>query len=619
MHSFRHPSPWFFCCAIAAAAPLAAQAEPTQEKPAADGGAKPQPLPLIPPHGAPRRAPGANRPVESIDAMRDQRTAAVSRSGSFFDLDLSAVDWKADPVLIADGRPITRAEVDREVCVLLGTNEIDQFVTAVLVRRIKKEMAAKGQPLPSIEITEEDVQKKLDEDKKVLPQFSGVTAEQYEQQIRELFGWSHYVEFQKGQLEFERILLPDPPADFITKQAAKAAALDATWKTEVDAKLKSLQKEGQPPLKPNDPEVQKLLPPRPVPEADLSFIPSITWELMDARFAPVIRDGFYARGMAVPSLARQAVVSSVRTSMLKNLEVRLAPPEDAENLLFVGDEPVKLKEMLSLVSVRADDAVRRLALREILNTRAADRRLELEHATETAAEGDAAFKALEDEYARSIIPLAQAVKLFGFNSVWHYRPFFVRKHAYKQMLARTVSEDNLRAHYDRDGRIFFENGTVTSEVLFIPGDARADAKRKIDELMGAIAGGTPFAVIAHDPAKNGFPDGRDVKSGQVAPLLRTMLRMALGESEYIAWLTGYSLADEAFYVAKEDSVVGPVWRDYSPKLTGWIALHVERFFTTGQRHPFEESKDRVLDDLADITFPRWVNESLAHMNLEFPH
>ena len=67
---------------------------------------------------------------------------------------------------------------------------------------------------------EADVQKKFDEDKKVLPQMAGMTPEQYDQQIREVFGWDHYVEFQKLQLEFEHILMPDPPADISTSAAS---------------------------------------------------------------------------------------------------------------------------------------------------------------------------------------------------------------------------------------------------------------------------------------------------------------------------------------------------------------------------------------------------------------
>jgi len=308
----------------------------------------------------------------------------------------------------------------------------------------------------------------------------------------------------------------------------------------------------------------------------------------------------------------------MRANLLKASSVKPAPDDDMENFLFVGEEPVKLKEILALVSVRADDAVRRNALRELVNLRAADKRLAAENAQETREQTEEALKQVEKQYENSIIPLAQAVRLYGFNSVWHYKPFFARKHAYKVLLTKTTSEENLRAHFDDDGRLFFESGTVLTQALFVPGTERASSRAGMDALFAEMAGGKPFVAISRDPARNKFPDGKEVKQGNIPASVRTKLRMALGENEYVAWLTGYSAADEAFYVAKEDSVVGPVWRDYSPSLTGWLALHVDRYFTTGQRPEFEKARDNVLEDLVDLTFPRWVNEAVAKLDIQLP-
>ena len=596
----------------------APQVPPPQGDPAPDPSGK-QKLQILPPRTQqPRRPSGANLPVESVEKLRNNQHVAIARSATSFDLDLSAVDWNRDPVLIVNGKPITRAEVDRQLCLVVGANEIEQFVTAILLQNVKKELAAKGQPVKELPISEADVQKKFDEDKKILPQFSSLSPEEYERQIKEVFGWAHYVEFQKLQLEFERVLLPDPAPEFVEKQAALWKPMETAWKAAIEAKLKELTKPGQPPPKANDPEIAKQLPPAPVPEADLSWIPSITWELMDARFAQVVKDN-YARGQPMHPLIRQAVVGPMRANLLKNLEVKLAPPEDQENFIFVGSEPVKLKELLALVSGRADDSMRRVALRELLNLAAADQRLAADHATETTAESDAALKAFEAQYASSILPLAQVVRLFGFSSLWHYRPFFARKHAYHQLVAKTISEENLKAHFNEAGRLFFESGTVVAEALFVPGPDRTASKQAMEGLLGEVVAGKPFAVIAHDPAQNKFPDGGNVTQGSIKPSMRTNLRMALGENEYVTWLTGYSLADEAFYVAKEDSIVGPAWRDFSPKLTGWVALHVERYFTTGQRHTFEEAREQVIEDFVDLTFPPWVNQGLATMSIEFPH
>jgi len=593
-----------------------ADAPPAQDKPPQ---AAPPRIRTEPP--GLRRPPGAALPVASIEKLRNGRTMAVARSATAFDLDLSAVDWKSDPLLVVDGTPVTRAQLDRQLCLILGSNEIDQFITAILLRALKKEMAAKGQKLPTVAISEDDVQKKFEEDKKVLPSLSGMTPEEYDKQIKEQFGWQNYVEFQKVQLEFERVLLPDPSPAFVEAQKAKQAPLDEKWKADKAAKLAELTaaaaKEGKPPPRENDPAVVAQLPPHPIAEADLSWIPATTWELMDPRFVKSIQDN-YAAGHEMHPLIRQSVVMTMRANLLKASSVKPAPDDDMENFLFVGEEPVKLKEILALVSVRADDAVRRNALRELVNLRAADKRLAAENAQETREQTEEALKQVEKQYENSIIPLAQAVRLYGFNSVWHYKPFFARKHAYKVLLTKTTSEENLRAHFDDDGRLFFESGTVLTQALFVPGTERASSRAGMDALFAEMAGGKPFVAISRDPARNKFPDGKEVKQGNIPASVRTKLRMALGENEYVAWLTGYSAADEAFYVAKEDSVVGPVWRDYSPSLTGWLALHVDRYFTTGQRPEFEKARDNVLEDLVDLTFPRWVNEAVAKLDIQLP-
>jgi hypothetical protein len=332
-----------------------------------------------------------------------------------------------------------------------------------------------------------------------------MTAEQYEKMIKEQFGWDHYVEFQKVQLEFERVLLPDPSPEFVAAQAAKQKPLDEKWKADVEAKMKELTKPGQPPPRQNDPAVVSQLPPHPIAEADLSWIPATTWELMDPRFVKSIQDN-YAAGHEMHPLIRQSVVMTMRANLLKTSNVAPAPDEDPENFIFVGDEPVKLKEILALVSVRADDAVRRNALRELVNLRAADKRLDAEHAQETRAQSDEALQAVEKQYENSIIPLAQAVRLYGFNSTWHYRPFFARKHAYKTFLAKSTSEENLRAHYDEDGRLFFESGTVLAQALFVPGTDRASSKAAMDALFAEIVAGRPVDLT--DSFRNKLPDGR---------------------------------------------------------------------------------------------------------------
>jgi hypothetical protein len=563
------------------------------------------------------RPPVANRPVEDAEKYRDGQTAAVTRAAEIVELDLSGVNLERDPLLLLEGQPITRADLDRELCLMLGANEIDQFITGVLLRKVKKEMADAGQPVPQNVITEEDVAKKFEEDKKVMPQMRGMTPEEFERQIKEVFGWQHYVEFQKQQMEFERFFLPDPPEEWAKKQQAEAKRLDDEQAARLAAKEKEEAAQNAGNGKPTPPKKKEPQEEPPTPEADLSFVPARTWELLDPRFVDTLKKN-YARGNSLHPLFRGGIVSSLRKKLLESVEVRVAAPGEGDAVMFCAGESFKIKDLLALLAGRIDDHSRRLALRELVNLRAADARLTKDGALLSEADAEVAFADFQKKFAGTLIPAEYAVTAFGFNSLWHYRAYFRRKQSYQSMIEKKVTEEQLATHYDKAGRLFFENGTCIAQVLFVPGEDRAQSKQEIDALLAEVAGGKAFAAIAREKGK--YPDGGDVHGGAMAPLIRGKLRTALGETEYTSFLSGYSFADEAFYAGKEDVTLGPVWRDLSPKLTGWIALHVDRFFTTGNKAPISDPKmrERALDDYADVTFPRYVNEALASCRIDLP-
>jgi hypothetical protein len=543
--------------------------------------------------------------VSSIAEFRGGHEVGVVRVEEAFDIDLSLVNFDNDVLVLFEGDAVTRQEVLRTVCMLLGANEIDQFTTYALAQQIKDELAAAGHQLVGADVSDDEVLKQFEETKKMAPQMMQISGDEWEKQIRDVFGWDRYVEFQKVQLNFEKIFLPDPPAGFLEAQAA-----------------------NPPPEPETDPNAPPAVPPQPpVPEADLSFLPPTTFELLDERFHQYVKDT-YARGQEIHALLRMGIIADIKRNLMRRTVVRFYPdvdvpgsPDDqssgADEILFtVNGSPIRTAEIYTLIQHRADPAVWRMALREVLTYRAVDRRLAKEGHQLASEEAERAFQEMAEEYDKSIIPLAQAVRLRGFYSVHHYRRYFDRKSAYRKMLTASLTEEDLRKHFDQGGRLFFEHGTVGGHVLFVPASSPGEGRPIVEGALSKVAEGVSFADVVRE--HGAFPNNKQVNNGSMSPQVRLQLRNALGESEYIAFVTGYSIADEVFYRGTESEVVGPIYRDFSPQLTGWFAFQVGQYFNPGRRRAFEETRESVKEDLADLTFPRYASQALAACNIELP-
>ncbi|MSR46093.1 MAG: hypothetical protein EXS13_03355 [Planctomycetes bacterium] len=615
------------CGLLAIAAVGSAQETPPAPAPA------PAPAPTKPPAVKPpvrtNKAPTANVPVADVAKYRGELTAVVTRASSHFDLDLSGVDLAADPVVVVDGQPITQADLARQMAFSFGANEIEQFMTGVLLRRVKAEFAAAGKPVPPTAVTEEEIKAKFEEDKKVVPQMRGMTIEQYEKAILENIGWPRYVEFQRQQLEFERFFLPEPPEEWAKRQRELTKELDDEEKVKEEkrkeeeaAKVKTDAPAPDGTAKPADGAVaddkkpaQKL---PAAPPADLSFIPDKTWELMDERTVPTLKLN-YARGHGLHPLMRTGLIASFRKKLLATVEVRAGRADEPDVAIVCAGESFALSDLLALLGSRMEDAAKRAALRELVNLRAIDARLAREGKLLSEADAEARLQEWRKKYEGSLISSDQILSAYGYNSIWHYREVFRRKQSFRDLTLVNLTDDRLKQHYDLAGRVFFESGTCISQILFVPGPDKAASRAKVDALLAAVGTGErSFATVAREEGK--YPDSADVHSGAIAPLVRNKLRSALQESEYMNFLTGHSFADETFYSAKEGAIIGPIWRDVVPERAGWYVLHVDRFFTSGSRPTLDDAKakDRATDDLIDVTFPRFVNDALAACSIELP-
>ncbi len=583
----------------------ARQQEETQKK---EAPAPPQAQPGAPgPSG--QRRPRARQLIPSIADFRGGETLEVMTARDMVDLDFSKVQFEADPVLIVDQQPVTRKELIGRLCLIVGSNEIDQFTTYILAQQIKTELARSGHSLQGLDVNEADLEKDIEAQKQMAPQMFGMKAEDWEKQIREAMGWERFIEFRKVQLGFEKIFLPDPPPGFREQQKEKLMAME-------EAPKENDPGTGDHPPEPKPPEQL-------VPEADLSFLPQKTFELLDEKFGKMIKDN-YARGEDVHPLMKMGVTMTIKRNLMSRTRIDFEPEYrdvDGREVLFtVEDMPVFTEEIFALIQPRLTAPTWRLALREIIAVRAVDKALEQVGYRFTPEQAAQVFQEMSAEYDKNpFLPLQQVAALLGFANVYHYRSYYERKAAYRKYVKATAAKEDVTRHYEKSGRLFFESGAIDGVVLFIPGE-RAEAEKKMKDALDQVALGRPFADLAREVGQYPpSPRGEVLAGGRMQPQARNPLRMLLGESEYLSFVSGYALSDEAFYRSNEDGIVGPVFRDHNPRLTGCLALQVTRYFTESPLRPIEEyTWDRVIDDLADLTYPRFVSSSVKSLSIALP-
>ena len=569
--------------------------------------------------GVPR--PSGRRALESVEAHRDGAHVPVVTYAERFDIDLGELDLAADPILYFDGAPVTQEDLRRTLCLLAGTNEIDQFITYILAKRVEKRLLDEGYDASGWAVSDQEVLDKFEEQKKFTAQMMGMDGEEWEAQIREVFGWERYLEFQKIQIGFEKLFLPDANSDFMKVQEAKFLEMKKEYDILQAEYMKVVEEERRLAAQENREPKFPQAPVPPTPEADLSFIPSVTIELLsekDEEFAKIVTDT-YARGQKLHPMLRTGVSATLKQNLLARSNIRFfhsLGPEDTGALCKVDDDVIKTEEIYALIQPRLKPAVQELGLREILALRAVDKALERDGHLPTDEQAQTRFAEMEKQYVNSLIPLQHAIMLRGFQNLHHYREYYRRKAAFQAMLETKLGEEDLREHFDRSGRLFFEQGSVDGKILFIPGETRQQAEEAMQAAVARLQAGEPTEQVMRELGK--FPPSQDCRDGRFVGMVRNRLRQLLQESEYSSFVTGYSIADDIFYRGQEGSRVGPLYRGYSPTLSGSVLVEVDRFYTTGARRSFEESKASVIEDIADLRFPRYAMEAMAECEISLP-
>jgi hypothetical protein len=187
------------------------------------------------------------------------------------------------------------------------------------------------------------------------------------------------------------------------------------------------------------------------------------------------------------------------------------------------------------------------------------------------------------------------------------------------MIAKEIHNESLKGHIPL-AKNFLGDARVNVSYIRVPAfdDATGTwrengwtrAKVEADGAMDAIEKGMSF-----DEAMKTF--GRfkpgDTEGGRLGAKSFNELRQKLGESEYLDFVNGYSIAQMLLNETKEGQVIGPVRAN-----DGYIIAKLITRVPPGGSVTVEDEKTRELikQDYISTRFLKWAGEVAARMKLE---
>jgi hypothetical protein len=235
-------------------------------------------------------------------------------------------------------------------------------------------------------------------------------------------------------------------------------------------------------------------------------------------------------------------------------------------LVRVGDHLVRCEEIWPLVRPGLTDADVGLIVRELLMLDGMRAALEASGRWLNHDQFAPEWKAENDRFAGTFIPLDKMIMFRGYSSLDRYREHFRYRQAYYLWRRSTLTDEEVLAHYQGGGRLFYERGAIVVDLAYAPlkglpfNSESLEARRK--ELADAItaartsddgatpAGKTPAwwqAVAQRFPPQQAREDDA-IDAAQ--PAAFTTPRTSCRSS----W--GYSLADDTF-IRSPGEVFGP--------------------------------------------------------------
>lgn len=598
-------------CALLALTPTVPAAQDAGAPPVEEGAGAGQPYTdqgLVPAGAEP-----AAVAIPDISQHRQVELPYVRRMADIVQLPDLHIDVNADPVLLVGRRPVSRAEFRNRALMYLGGNEIDQTITRLLTQAERERAIAAGADAARFELAEADIDRRFEDVKELMvmqarqqqqpdaPDPADAAVAAFVNSIETSIGMEAYRKMLAADAEFELVFLPMPagPVEGVAHDFAAG--------------------------------------PPPVDEARPEWLPQASWDAMsDTEQGRTMRSfvkNWAIEGTDVPAMFRSNILMGIREGLIRREGLKFFFDEPLGEGVFmrVGQRDVSADELWPLVEKAVTDADRDLILRELLTLEGMQRALQAAGKWMSDEQLAEKFAAHEAEYAGTFFPLKTIIMFRGYTSPDRYREHFRYRQAWVDWRRETLGDEEVMAHYQGGGRVFFERGTATIDAAYAPLAGRQFGTAQLDERAAVLGAALDAAraAAADEPATAAGatpPWFRAVMEEFPAPpppagseygLQRSQLRLMLAESELSILLTGYSFTDDIFYHGQVGDVFGPYSQRCRVHAWGaeqnagaWLA-HLRGFSRRTPLTPFEgRARDLAYEDFLDLNFFWWAQESL---------
>ena len=494
------------------------------------------------------------------------------------------------------GQKVTPADLKRAIVVgapgrsLLESAKLQVFIDEELAR-----MKEEGADLSKYEVTQDDVQKAIDEaDQMVKSEFEG---REDIQTSRDLFPMPEEVwldQIKQTQL-FDRVFLPEDPREYpaTTVAALNQSSPDFVQRL-IDGHLARLAEEEK--------AKAEGLPPKPVDPGGQAMF---------------------------KQLMRQIVIGALGKSAEVKTFVDGIPPETA---MIVNGHAIPTEKIWRAIRwrVRPDDVEEAKAWFE--RTITARKALEAQDAYISDEEYAQAY----DEHTRPYIDSpfnmeAVAVGFKKFPSPEHYKAHFRLQESYRRLIKDEITSENLEAHVAGRAGNLLGLAKVDVDVILISAfdfklnafreNGWEEAAQRAVQCVQELAAGAPWDAtlekysewyeppIAKSTASNAAAFSKN--KGRFGLKNRNELLQQLGESDWTQFLNGNTVTDYIFFELEVGLPSQPLRGPH-----GYYIAKVKRRTGPSSRINVEPTGQRPLveQDYVNTRFNTFCQEQLDHMH-----
>lgn len=570
--------------------------------------------------------------IEDIAAHRQRPIEFITKWDDRVKLDLDKVDFDADVVAVVDGEEITQQMLKAYMTLFVGALEVDRFITAVVTEVGMEGRLAGGADPSEFEVSEERIDQEIErqiafqkqQNREAMADFD---LETYKKNIDATYGWERYRKLVKASVGFEKVYLPEIPEKPAPEgEEAKDAEGEAPAPEGTDAAGEAAEVEEE--LDPN------------LPMATDSngvevnvHMPLITWNAMSlSERARGLRDhinSLYKDGQPLGDFLRPHFARSIKEAILQTTDIEFFYTGNLPADVFarVQGKDIMLEDLYSVTKHNLTHDDKMLALREILLCKSMDTALKKAGCFLNDDEFKKAFRAHEKEYEGGIFPLEFIIRLHGYYNKHRYKNIYRRRAGFERVIADELTNDEiLKNFYEGAARLLYENASVKLQIIFFGVyDTKEKkyrengwewAQEQMDGVLAALEAGEDFGTLVK---KYEDPTGT-FTTFDFELLGRNQLRMALADSSKSALISGYSLADYAFYCGEPGEIIGPVKKNWSdlgnPVHKGLYMARVKEFRRSQHLKPYDQAKAMVSTDYADLKFTHWAQECLRNADIK---